>query len=361
MPGPLPGIYDIMETRAKAVCSVQEIVTLVLDGKLTWKGRLAGRHDYMALMLDPEEVRRLVRREEGGGLTMIAAAAFIGMSAKSVKKFADAGNLQTVVEVNAVNRCPQTVVVRASAEAFKSTYVSLFEVAKRFDLHFLRAKTMLEEAGIVPVFDPEKFLTTVYDKSRIDAFDTSKIDSSLVDRNPPEEKLEPQATNAGPPAPEQTVASTDALALAGSPSHGGEAAELVHVPRVASASSKKALRKRETEMRVKAALAEAEDAARAAAMAYEANCERGPSGHPRGGFGFANVYVLGLDRSLWSAFREFGRIRRVEKGYWKIHRFSNLTNTGLVAFHDAACTAAAATLQKHFPNEGMFGAESYSD
>ncbi|WP_244488089.1 hypothetical protein [Aureimonas sp. Leaf454] len=170
MPGSLPGIYDIMETRAKAVCSVQEIVTLVLDGKLTWKGRLAGRHDYMALMLDPEEVRQLVRRQEGTGLTMIAAAVFMGMSAKSVKKFADSGDLPTVVEINAVNRCPQTVVTRAGAEKFKSDHISLFEAAERFDIHFLRAKAMLEDAGIRPAFDPVEFLTTFYDRRRVEAF-----------------------------------------------------------------------------------------------------------------------------------------------------------------------------------------------
>jgi hypothetical protein len=45
------------------------------------------------------------------------------------------------------------------------------EAAARFDVHFLRAKAMLEDVGIRPVYDPVEFLTTFYDRRRVEAFE----------------------------------------------------------------------------------------------------------------------------------------------------------------------------------------------
>jgi hypothetical protein len=175
MPGPLPGICDVMDARAKAVCTVQEIVTIILDGSLTWKGQLARRNDYMALMVDPEEIRRLVRREEGSGLTFKAAAEFTCMSPKSIKLFVDADVLETCVETNAINRCRQTVVTRASAAAFKDRYVSLFALSGQHGVHFLRMNAMMEAASIAPAFDPKQFLTTFFERAEADRLGASQV------------------------------------------------------------------------------------------------------------------------------------------------------------------------------------------
>lgn len=52
---PLPRQMPVLEARQAACASLEQIFTWILDGSLTWKGRLAGRSDYGALLLDADE------------------------------------------------------------------------------------------------------------------------------------------------------------------------------------------------------------------------------------------------------------------------------------------------------------------
>jgi EcsC protein family len=50
----------------------EEVVRMILDGKLTRKWRLAGERGYMSVFVDVEEVRALVRGPDHGGFTAFA-------------------------------------------------------------------------------------------------------------------------------------------------------------------------------------------------------------------------------------------------------------------------------------------------
>jgi hypothetical protein len=92
-----------------------EIVQALLDGRLIRKAQLAGERGYMALLVDLEEVRALVRGVDLGGLGSRALA----------------DRLRVADKVNPINRCPTVIVTAAEVERFEAEYVSLFVLAKQ--------------------------------------------------------------------------------------------------------------------------------------------------------------------------------------------------------------------------------------
>jgi hypothetical protein len=62
----------------------EEVVRLILDGKLSRKWRLASERGYMSLLLDLEEVRGLVRGPEHGCLTGMEIKDKLATAAKVV-------------------------------------------------------------------------------------------------------------------------------------------------------------------------------------------------------------------------------------------------------------------------------------
>ena len=65
------GQVSIPEAARLAFCMSEEVVRLILDGKLARKWRLTAERGYMSVLVDVEEVRALVRGPDHGGLTGI--------------------------------------------------------------------------------------------------------------------------------------------------------------------------------------------------------------------------------------------------------------------------------------------------
>ena len=93
---PEPHQVDAETARQFGLCSLADVLRLVFERKVTWKGRIAGRHDYDALLLDVDEVRRLLHGDAAlAGLTRQELRDEIpGMGQKSVQMFIDAGALR---------------------------------------------------------------------------------------------------------------------------------------------------------------------------------------------------------------------------------------------------------------------------
>jgi hypothetical protein len=138
------GQVNIPEAARLAFCMSEEVVRLILDGKLVRKWRLRGELGYMSVLVDIEEVRALVRGPDHGG------------------KLIAGGQLKTETVINPVNRCPTVVVPAEEVERFEREFVSLFALAKRQGRHFRAVKKELEAAGIEPALDPKKIGATFY-------------------------------------------------------------------------------------------------------------------------------------------------------------------------------------------------------
>jgi acetylornithine/succinyldiaminopimelate/putrescine aminotransferase len=142
------GQVNIPEAARLAFCMSEEVVRLILDGKLVRKWRLRGQRGYMSVLIDIEEVRALVRGPDHGGLTGMEIKDKLSTTAKVAAALIKHGHLATITVVNPVNRCPTIVVPAAEVERFARKYISLFALAKQQRRHFRKVKQELDAAGI---------------------------------------------------------------------------------------------------------------------------------------------------------------------------------------------------------------------
>ncbi|MDH2403255.1 TniQ family protein [Bradyrhizobium sp. SSUT18] len=162
------GQVDIPTAAKAACCGSVEIVQAVLDGRLTRKAQLAGERGYMAVLVDVEEVRALVRGADPGGLTAEAFAERLQTRPHVVRKLIVAGHLKTATVINPVNRCPMTVVPDDEAARFEAEFVTLFALARQQGRHHMAVKKEIEAAGAKPALDPEPIGATLYRRSQVE-------------------------------------------------------------------------------------------------------------------------------------------------------------------------------------------------
>ncbi len=161
------GQADIPTAAKAACCGCVEIVQAILDGRLTRKARLAGERGYMAVLVDVEEVRALVRGADHGGLTGRALAERLSVADRVTAKLIAGGHLKTVEVVNPINRCPIKVVPTEEVERFEREFVSLFALAKQQGRHFRAVKKELDAAGVKPAMDSGEVGATFYRRSDV--------------------------------------------------------------------------------------------------------------------------------------------------------------------------------------------------
>lgn len=152
----------IPQAAHRSFCMSEDIVRLVLDGKLDRKWKLASERGYMSLLLDLEEVRALVRGPDHGGLTGIAISDRLRVADRVPAALIKHGILKSTTVVNPINRCPTVVVLAAEVERFEREFVSLFAIARQRGQHFMAVKKELQDAGVEPVFNPRKIGATFY-------------------------------------------------------------------------------------------------------------------------------------------------------------------------------------------------------
>jgi hypothetical protein len=161
------GPASIPEAARLACCTSEEVVRLILDGRLARKWRLTSERGYLSVMVDIEEVRAQVRGPDHGGFTSVTLKNRLQTTDRVARALMARGHLKTVTVVNPVNRCPTVIVPAEDVVRFEREYVSLFALAKQQGRHFLAVKKELEEAGIEPALDPKKVGATFYRRDEI--------------------------------------------------------------------------------------------------------------------------------------------------------------------------------------------------
>lgn len=160
----------VSDARRAATCSIEDILAKVFDGGLAWKGRLKGRMDYGALLLDADELVRMTRVEgPKANLTRLEAYTYIpGMGQKSVQRFIDAGMLDTVTEFSPEARRMIEVVTRQSADDFILNYVTLGELCRTWDRHQKQVLKILRAAGVDTCVDAKEFGTLLFNRREVE-------------------------------------------------------------------------------------------------------------------------------------------------------------------------------------------------
>jgi len=166
---PLERQMDVMATRRAATCSLKDLFELIFSGQLCWKGRLPGRSDYSALLLDADEVTRIIRsRDTKTGFTQRELADYIpGTPTESVRPLIDGGYLLTIEEFSPEARRKCTFVSRNSADAFRTTYVTLGELVRISGLHHKKVRLLLRSVGIMQALDTAKYGAFFYLRAEV--------------------------------------------------------------------------------------------------------------------------------------------------------------------------------------------------
>jgi hypothetical protein len=163
------GQVNVPEAAKAGFIMSEDLVRLILDGKLVRKWLLTSERGYMSLLLDVEEVRALVRGPDHGGLTGLQIKDRLSTTAAVAAALIKHGHLPAVTVINPINRCPIVVVMPDQVDRFDAEYVSLFAIARKRGLHHMVVKKALTAAGVQPALDPRVIGATFYRRSGIRA------------------------------------------------------------------------------------------------------------------------------------------------------------------------------------------------
>lgn len=160
------GMVDLNQACKRTCSSVTDVLDLALSGNLAWKGRVAGRRDYGALLLDLAEICGHLRGEDHGGLAAYKAARIMGVSPEVVAKLMEIGALPSFEAIDPVNRCPVRVTRPEDIAAFQAKYITLKALAAERGERLLRTKRTQTELNIEAAFDPGFVGVSIYPRLR---------------------------------------------------------------------------------------------------------------------------------------------------------------------------------------------------
>lgn len=162
---PAENCADVLTAARRCCCPVAEILRLIADGRLRTVGLRDGIKGLEALMVDVEEVLRLVIGMDHGGLTLREVEKGLRTSTRVVKRLIEEGLLPIERVRNPVQGQHQSVVKPAALTMFRESYVSLHALARERGKGHLRLKSELAEAGVLPVGNPASLHITLYRRS----------------------------------------------------------------------------------------------------------------------------------------------------------------------------------------------------
>lgn len=158
----------------RADCSAVEVVTLLLDGRLKRVALDPCHTGYLSILVDPEEIRPLVRLADHGCLTLREVEKRARWDTSVVKGLVDHGLLKSESAINPVKRQRQTVVRPEELTRFNEAFVSLQGLAAEAGIHFLKLKQLLEAAAVSPALGFEAVPATFYHRAQAEAALTAR-------------------------------------------------------------------------------------------------------------------------------------------------------------------------------------------
>ncbi|WP_374312872.1 TniQ family protein [Dongia sp.] len=162
------GTRATIPTAAKrACCSAGEIVKLIQGERLAWKGRLPGVEGYLSVLVDYDEVRRLVKGEDHGGVTLRQAEKLLGVSTAVLLALIDHGHLSSETVINPVNRCPQRIIRQDDLDAFNRDFIGLTRLGAELRVYLGDLRRRLDAASISPAINAKDVGARFYRRSDI--------------------------------------------------------------------------------------------------------------------------------------------------------------------------------------------------
>ncbi len=154
---------DIPKAAKLANCSAIEIVRLILDRKLAWIGQRAGVSGYLSVLVDGDEIKRLVRGPKPDGMmTMLMVERELGTTFGVVKALVTHGHLRPRRVISPLSRHAINLVSRKDFEAFRREFVSVHQLGIERGIHARALQTQLKAKGIKPALEKAVYGATFY-------------------------------------------------------------------------------------------------------------------------------------------------------------------------------------------------------
>ncbi|TNC11696.1 hypothetical protein FF100_18850 [Methylobacterium terricola] len=142
-----------------------DLVRMILEGQLTWKGRLRDGRRYDDLLVDVDEVISHLQRDarpRTGLMLKELATEVRGLSFPTMRALIATGHLTVAQEFCPVFRRHIPVVTRDSVEAFRARYVTLSELGRLQGRDPRLVRSDLKRAGRKPAFEVSEIDTWIY-------------------------------------------------------------------------------------------------------------------------------------------------------------------------------------------------------
>lgn len=162
---PRASIADIPSATKRASCSTADIIRLILGRKLLWTGKASGRHGYLSVLVDVEEIRAKTPRTDHGGLTKFEVMKRLRTTHAVLDALIAYRHLKAMPAIKPVNHHQRFVISPEECARFEREYVSLYVLSEEQGKHFTAVRKALDRRGVEPAFKPEEIGATFYRRS----------------------------------------------------------------------------------------------------------------------------------------------------------------------------------------------------
>lgn len=161
-------VLPINEATQKARVTTDQVIKLLQRGALGRVYRREGEQGYLAIHVDPEEVKgHFVRDPETMPLGSSAIAKALGTSQPVVNKLVAAGFIPNVDPNGAAEALLSVRVLPEALRSFQETYVSLMQLGREIGVHYRALNNALRRLGVKPVSDPSLLGITLFRRADI--------------------------------------------------------------------------------------------------------------------------------------------------------------------------------------------------
>lgn len=159
-----------------ASTNVGDLVGLILDGRIAWKGSLHGGRLYDDLLVDADEVTRVLQGDTPARVNLTKleiAKEWPGLRRAVVEALIKAGELKAEMEFCPSTRRRLLLVTRESYDAFTGRYQTLTDICHSRNIDPRVMRRHLADAGCKPSFDADMVGNFIYER-------TPALDAALV-------------------------------------------------------------------------------------------------------------------------------------------------------------------------------------
>lgn len=160
-------IMDIPRAAKRAYCTTPDVLRMILRRELAWVGLDPDVSGFHAILVNADEVLDRVRGSDHEGYTTQTLRIRLGVHQRVVEGLIAGGHLPRVATINPVNRCPNLIVPPDAVDTFQRAYVSLSELARRWEVNAFKLKKDLDRRGIRPALRNDQVGATFYQRSAL--------------------------------------------------------------------------------------------------------------------------------------------------------------------------------------------------